>query len=778
MLQIGTIRKGFSFIDGFIYPSLGELFERVEKDLPKFLAENDRYNVYFTVAHHLKGKRIGDSFKQQDVIAYDIDGVDYSRIMEYLPAIEQALGVDIDKCGVVFSGNGLHIYIKVNPITDRGYFKKAKEGYGVEVEKINQAIIKAGLVGAADRTAWDSSRVLRLPFTKNVKFKDGVETIKDVILHNSNLELQDYNLPEIVSPSDTMTKGHFMTGGTFPSPDIKTITKECLFMRNCVESPKEVHEPDMYAFFSILGHSIEGRRYALDFASKNFSSPSIDACDKDQKMHQAVTVTGPRTCAGIADLKGVSICQDCKHYNKITSPIQIKGDDFIGTAHLGFTLKGVRGSNQRQYSDLLLYYDKMYQHKSVGAIKKIYIWTGTHYRITNELEIKNFAHERFMPLANSEESNEFYNLVKRSNYEDESFLSMDSSKGLINLANGVLDIKSGRLDSHDKKYNFLYCLPYDFNPDAKAPKFEKFLHEITLGRECLKNILLEYIGYVLSGSPYIYQKALIMDGGGKNGKTTLLKVIKKLVGHKNLSNISIDSLVNNIFSSSGLHGKLVNISEEEPPKSFSEKNGVFKNLTGDGTVNAQYKYGDAFEFDNRAKLIVTYNELPYLADTTAGMLRRLMIVPFDYDLETAHADKVNPLIDDDLEAELEGIFNLALEGYYRLSRQKGFTKSVYVDAKIEAIHTYSDIVYAFINDSCELTKSENDVLDQSKLYDAYEAYHKDTSGDRVLTKAGFTRRLKKYGVNILVNQRKVDGKKQELKKYTGVKLLSYEGARF
>ena len=780
MIQVGKIRagSGFSFIKNFKFPNIDELFTYIEKAIPEYVSEEENYNLYFTVAHHLREQRKGDSFQCQQVIAFDIDGIELDKIDNYPPLIAQALGLDLSKCGLVYSGNGIHLYIKLkSPISDRVYFEKAKAGYNSLCKKINETLAQAGLSGSTDTTAWDSSRVLRLPFTRNVKTKDGIEVIRDVKLINGKMEAIDYDLPLEEAPKND--KVNFLQGNTFPSPDIKTISKECEFIKWCTEKPNEVHEPDMYAFFSILGHSNEGRSYALDFAEKNFSSPSIDACDKEAKLHQAITVTGPRTCAGIVDLKGLDLCKNCKHYNKITSPIQIKGEDFIGTAHLGFTLKGPRGSNIRQYNDLLLYYDREHLHKSIGAIKKIYVWTGTHYKLTNEVEIKNYAHNKFIPLATSEEANEFYNLVKRSNYQDESFLEGNKA-GLINLANGILDLSTGEIKPHNKGNNFLYCLPYNYNPSATAPMFEKFLSEITLNRPCLRNILLEYMGYIISGSPYIYQKALIMDGQGKNGKTTLLKVIKKLTGRENVANISLESLIGNVFASSGLHGKLVNISEEEPAKSFAVKNGVFKNLTGDGTVNAQYKYGDAFEFDNRAKLIITYNELPWLADTSKGMLRRLLIVPFDYDLESEHADKVNPNIDADLANEMEGIFNLALEGYYRLTKQKGFTKSEYVDYKIDEVHNYSDVTKSFVENYIKFTNNEDDKVDRNRVYELYSEFYKDnfSAGSTPLSKIGLSKKLQRLGVKSKKTSTVVNGEKINKTNYVGIRLINANNPRF
>ena len=93
------------------------------------------------------------------------------------------------------------------------------------------------------------------------------------------------------------------------------------------------------------------------------------------------------------------------------------------------------------------------------------------------------------------------------------------------------------------------------------------------------------------------------------------------MGDDNCANISIVSLNQSQFAGASLHGKLVNFSEEEPPECFKET-GVFKNITGDGVLSVQYKFGDAFEMRNKAKLVISYNDMPYLADTTKGMLRR------------------------------------------------------------------------------------------------------------------------------------------------------------
>lgn len=784
MIQVGKLRKWrpegatedviyFKCIPFFHYKTLKECLDKAEEDIKKFIPnEKERYNIFYTVAHHLQNKRTKASWQAQDIIPIDLDGIDLERIDEYPPLVAKALGVDLEKCAIVYSGNGIHVLIEVERITDKDFLKDNKAGYLKLLDKIEKECQATGLPLTKDSTAWDYARILRLPFTDNIKVdKEGNEIVKTARLIQNNLEVQPLKIEVIEKVNKKLT----MPKGSFPLPDDKTIVRECEFFKWLKEKPEEVHEPHAYAMLSISGHFTDDQLTSRSLWA-NFNSPSINSKNLEEFTEQALKASGPRTCEGIAEI--FEGCKNCTHYRKITSPILIKGDDFIGTAHCGFTLKGPRGANVRQYDDLLKAYDNQYKHRSVGPIKKIYVWTGTHYKIADSIEIKNFAYTKFIPLSKSEERKEFLSLVTDSNYSGKEFLSGDECKGHINFKNGVYNLETGELLPHDSSKPFLYCLPYEYNAEAKAPYFESFLEDITLGREDLKNILLEYLGYIVSGEDYIFQKSLILEGSGKNGKSTFINLIRMLVGNENCSNISIQKLESNTFSSSGLHGKLVNFSEEEPPKTFSDTNGTFKNLTGDGVINAEYKYGDAFEFINRAKLVISYNEKPYIKDTSEGMLRRLLIVPFDYDLNK-YPEKVNPQIKRDLEKELSGIFNMALEGYKRLIKNKGFTKSSAVEAMVGAIHSNSDIVKAFLDECVTKTGAEEDYITYSDLYNNFVRYSEDQNEyGKVLSKKGFSLRLKKY--NYITAQRKIGGKNFKIVDRVKVDLgeLSYNSTKF
>lgn len=751
MIQVGGLRPFFSkkkekVVNIFKYDfpvhykTLKEFFNNIEEDIKK-VPEEERYNLFYTIAHHLEKERTFSSWKAQEVIPFDLDGIDLDRINEYHEVVARGAGFDISKTAIIHTGNGIHILVQVPLITDKEYIKNAKLGYKQVYDRIVIACNEAGLPITKDTTAWDYARIFRVPFTRNEKEKEGVKVVKHCRLIQNNLEVQDFKLPFIEKTNADL----FLAKGSFPLPDASYITKSCEFFKWLEMHPEEVHEPHAYAMLSITGHFDDNNETSKRYWSK-FSSPSINSKDVTEFTAQALMSSGPRTCQGINDLYGK--CNLCPNYNKVTSPIMLKGATFIGSAHCGFTLRAKNGSLLRQYSDLLQYYDNKVNHKSIGAIKKVYGFTGTHYKIIDPIEIRNFAYEHFIPISKSQERAEFLGLVVDSNYVGEDFLDSSTTKGYINFKNGVLNIATGELLPHDQEKYFLYCLPYNYDPSATCPTFDSFLEDITLNRKDLADILLEYLGYIISGTNYKYQKALILSGSGKNGKSTFINLVRALTGKENCSSISIGSIEGDKFASSGLHGKLVNFSEEEPPKTFNETNGVFKNVTGDGVINAQYKFGNAFEFENKAKLIISYNELPYFKDTSVGMIRRLLIAPCEYDLEVVHKDKVNPNINEDLSRELSGIFNKALAGYLRLEAQKGFTKSQAVIDAVEEVHRYSDIVRGFISDTLIKTDDENDALKYSQVEDLFQSYFEEqnSSGKR-LSKKAFSLRMKKYGFN-------------------------------
>lgn len=417
-------------------------------------------------------------------------------------------------------------------------------------------------------------------------------------------------------------------------------------------------------------------------------------------------------------------------------------EEFKSDLENGFTYETKKGKRVRDYQRLLEFFRKKHSPKYVYEEKRMLVWTGTHYRPIKDQEIKTFAQKYFNypPCENEKQRVEFLSLVKASEGVAADFFDYKNTKGLINLKNGVYDYENELFLAHDPKYPFRHTLPIKYNRNALCPTWDKLMQNLSLQRKHFQDAIEEFMGFAISDMEYDrFNKALILDGGGSNGKTTVIRAIKKLCGEKNCSAISMTAIPLNRFLISGMADKLVNFSEEEPKKVFSES-GHFKKLTGGSPVYTEKKGKDGYSIESRTKLILSYNEAPYLSDSSLGMKRRLMIIPFDLNLEK-HPEFIIENIQEKLESEMSGILLKAIKGLKRLLDNKKFTEIPESKSKIDRMIQESDTVRDWFEECVIYTGNKEDKVSSQRLYESY-LYHLGTNFSK-LKKPGLTKKIKK-----------------------------------
>jgi len=250
-------------------------------------------------------------------------------------------------------------------------------------------------------------------------------------------------------------------------------------------------------------------------------------------------------------------------------------------------------------------------------------------------------------------------------------VNMNNKPNLINFKNGVLNILDPELKLilHDPKYLSTIRIPVDYNKTARCPAFDQFLNE-TLPLDCF-NLIWEIIGYNLILDNR-FGKAIILIGGTTTGKSTIIKVITKLLGEENISNVSIQELENSKFRASCIVGKLINTFSDLPASAIKDDS-VFKNLVTGDKITFERKFGHPFNFENKAKLLFSTNTLPPHKDPHPAFFRRLILVPF----RISFLGKEDPSLLEKLTTpeELSGIFNKALNGLFRLLKNKKYSES-------------------------------------------------------------------------------------------------------
>jgi P4 family phage/plasmid primase-like protien len=690
-------------------PSLTHLFANLEEYLAKVKPE-ERFNLFYTVAICAEGKR---QFREQANLVFDIDGIDSAK-EGYFEVVASVINVPTEKLALVRSGNGVHIIAELaEPIIDPLFFENNRRHYAAICDKINAALVARGLPGKTDPSVFDPRRIMRLPGTvnrKEGKAEKKCELIKPTMTAVS-IDLAALSGLPSVEASDHINAQNFKK---YPKSDTESVLTGCEFLKECKSNPNGVSEEQWYASLSILGRLDNGKELAHEY-SRGHRSYSMG--ETDAKLEQALQASGPRTCSNINKVWGK--CSTCPYFEKVTSPIVIRGSGFLKTKDTGFhnIIFGENGPKigQPNYEDLRAYFE--HEQPYVVLAGTVLVWTGTHYEELPPENVKAFAQKHFDPPAKENMRCEFLSRVLVSNLKTAEWFEETTARKMA-FKNGVLDFDTKEFMPHDPQRGFRHVLPYDYDPTAQAPIFRQFMKNVTADRQELEKILLEFAGYSFSNDSCWAGKCLIMTGEGRNGKSTWMKVLEALAGGKDkVASLNLADVKSEVMRSQ-LDGRLFNLAEETPVYAAIE-NSAFKNLVTGGTTIVKQLYKQPYNIKNRCKFMFACNELPKSRDATNAYLRRLLIVPFEVKFEGKSDDKQ---LDKKLLGELPGIFNLVLEGYHRLKAQQEFTASSVAHKQLEEYRLEIDTVASWADAALESRPAPwNDHVPVTKLYASYVA---------------------------------------------------------
>jgi P4 family phage/plasmid primase-like protien len=270
--------------------------------------------------------------------------------------------------------------------------------------------------------------------------------------------------------------------------------------------------------------------------------------------------------------------------------------------------------------------------------------------------------------------------------------------------------------------------------------------------------LLELIGYTTIAFKYPLHKSFMLLGGGSNGKSTYLRMLKDVLGRHNITSIPLQAFtdMNFRFLWTGLVGKLANIFADIPKNPLSYT-GIFKVLTGEDTIDLDRKGREPIRgYTNYAKLVFSANELPKTMDLTHAFFRRWIIVDFPnvfVEDPTWYDRNVTP--------ELRDLaLTVGLEAMREVLERGAFTGEVVVR---ERWLEESDQIFKFIKELERLGLAKRDPNGRVEDRVLYRIYVKwaELEGVKILEKAEFTKEIQKYGVD----------KPRSKPYYTGIMLL-------
>ena len=266
---------------------------------------------------------------------------------------------------------------------------------------------------------------------------------------------------------------------------------------------------------------------------------------------------------------------------------------------------------------------------------------------------------------------------------------------LLNCANGMLNLLTGELLTHDPAYLSRSQSPVPWLPDAVCPRYTAWLEEMIPGQ---MDDLEETASQMLDQSR-TPSKALFNFGPSRSGKSTFLRILEAIAGVDNVCAVSLHDLSDNKFAAAGVYGKALNTYADLSPKDVKDL-ALFKMMTGDDTITGEHKYGQRFKFRSSALFAFSANALPHVSEVSAAYTER--IKPFRWG--KSFAGHENPDVETAIMSELPGILVRLVTAWQRKARRGAYLPT---DPAVMAEFTQkSDRVAHWVSEYCTVAKAD------------------------------------------------------------------------
>lgn len=303
------------------------------------------------------------------------------------------------------------------------------------------------------------------------------------------------------------------------------------------------------------------------------------------------------------------------------------------------------------------------------------------------------------------------------------FEELHGSEDIINLQNGLLNIRTMELKPHDKNYISSNQLKCSYNSNCyNVNKWDKYINDLTEGNREAILFLQEVTGVILSNVKGYRLKAIVgLQGRGDSGKSQFFNVLGKILGSDLVGTASLQRLGNSQFIASSIYGKRIVFDGDLPSEALSNVD-MIKKLSGGDIVPIEFKGVNSFNYRFNGLIVFASNDLPYLGnDKGDHFYNRFHILQCN---NVIPKENQNPFIADEIfNEERDYVFLWSLEGLKRvISNGYKFTETKVISNVRDNVKNEQDSVRAFIVNNYTVTNiNENKIL-FSDLYRRYDLF--------------------------------------------------------
>lgn len=351
--------------------------------------------------------------------------------------------------------------------------------------------------------------------------------------------------------------------------------------------------------------------------------------------------------------------------------------------------KRVDGFSHNEFGDELIE-----TYNIITVNNQMYVYEDGFYQQDDRIIEKKMI--ELYPAIKERQRNEVLKYIKIQTHVNSADLTVNPY--VINLKNTRLNIKTGECLPFTPEAIEFDRIPVVYDPAAYCADIDKTLNRVFLGDDDVIKLFEEMVGACLVKRT-MYGRAFILYGSGANGKSTILDMVKKFIGIRNYSAVSLEHLCSRPFAVAELENKLANIGDDID-NALIKDSGTLKRIFDGNSSQVERKGERPFTLEPYATHIFSANAIPHSYDKSDGFYRRWCIVPFQAKF-TPDSDDYDPMLIDKLTTPeaMSYLLNLALKGVKRLLKRGAFTEPQSVKALLESYRVDNSTILTWLDDT-------------------------------------------------------------------------------
>jgi phage/plasmid-associated DNA primase len=414
----------------------------------------------------------------------------------------------------------------------------------------------------------------------------------------------------------------------------------------------------------------------------------------------------------------------------------------------------------------------------------IYCWDGWRYKNCEE-EINVWLGEVFNALE-MEKLGIRYTMLEKEFFallKDMTATPMLKEHNVIAFKNAAFDWRTYNFIPHDPDVIAIHFIPHEIdvelfnnlmnNSNSEGSDIKEVIEKTAIKKapktlDAFKQwvgdrwiLLFEIMGSLFYPMP-IKKMVLFTDVEGQSegdtGKSTCIRYFEIVIGNENRANVPLQRLVDerDRFAISAIYGKLANFYADLPSDALNNP-GRLKVISGEDSVQVEFKFKDSFNWRMYTKMIFSANQPPPMKVDDPAVWKRWLVVLFEGSFEKISRFE-ETLID-----EIPQAIAIALYAFINvLKRNVTFS---YENTLEDARHIWmsrSDSVYAFLTWALRTGVLYKNITGRTVIMDdLYPIYTKycEAMDINAVPSNMFTRRLRelkqfKFDIKV-ISQKKV-----------------------